>query len=1189
MQKNRKSRILSFLLSVVMAMTCCTSFAMADGEESSSVPTVPTNGKLYNFSATEIDGAINLNSSVPVYSSETGYGFVSENSAMPSRKLGVDSITMESTGAKIVEDGSGTYLNSIAANYNYGGLVFRTDLAETGAYKMIVRLDNCTSSDVTVAPNGMQASELTSNSAWDSSGLVPKQNYATWTDDKTWEFTFVAGQKFLEIEVEPKAMPTSSKPVTVGISSISIEKVANKTKAAGEKPTVFVLGDSTEKTYTFEEASMSGWGQIINKMFDLDKVNVINYSMGGRSMRACYTENRFNDLLLTAKEGDFLLLHSAHNDETKDSTSRFGRGSTNELYPKWLNDIYIPAMLSRGVHPILVTSMPRTGDGKYSENDSKPNGFNPDSPGFMRDAAKANDKVECVELYANAKKYIDTMGPDRILNIYMSIEAGETPGKTNSGSYANGHPGNKTDGTHYKEAASKVWCQLIAQDIYKQANESSASDTIKELSSYLKDTVKEASASDDWSKVFPERANDVSEKDSTGYYYRNQIEKLIQLGVMEKDASGNFYAEKAMTPEEFISALCSLWGLDLTDEAVKAEFANYQTSNSSTSVGLTREVMASIILKAYALRFGFDKDGNYNKPDYMTKYNGSTISPDDPEYDPNLTGAAAQYYPLVGWGNLTDKDDISLEYADDMYKVYTLGLMRSEKDIARGKMKNGTEIEPKVTVTRAKAAKELWFLWVLGQNNVKAENQILTITKDGSTYNDVAKPDKTSIMSDKTVLFSNVDINRTTGLLSVSVDGTVATGDKLNVKVYSQDDSIVTEKNFDITATGKVSAVDTTIEKGQYAVLSVTNAGGEEVSMTRKVVRNELYIPVRSYKVQNVSGIKNGTIGLKNLSEETDTASLADFDEDMKVSLASEDGAIWWKASVDVQKDVPVSNQMNLVPTIDMSYTSAKHTTSGEDFTGYVAASINGFADATKDRSGFLFRPDSDGILTAYVHKLGANKNFIIAENGKAETEALVSSKDKGLSGQCSLSTPVSAGVTYYISVLGSRGRFAGVSFVSGAPVVSTLAKPGETVQITATPNEGYYVKEVTATDEKGNTITLNSDSSKVTSTFEMPESNVTISAVFAKGSGDNTAESTSEESSESTTETIILGDANGDGKVEFNDASLVLQYVLNKANVTADFKEKAADVDKNKNIDARDVASILQFVLNNGNFIFKK
>ena len=53
--------------------------------------------------------------------------------------------------------------------------------------------------------------------------------------------------------------------------------------------------------------------------------------------------------------------------------------------------------------------------------------------------------------------------------------------------------------------------------------------------------------------------------------------------------------------------------------------------------------------------------------------------------------------------------------------AYELGLLRAEVGIARGRMVNGNLLEPQALVSRAKAAKALYFMWVLAQAP-KAEN-----------------------------------------------------------------------------------------------------------------------------------------------------------------------------------------------------------------------------------------------------------------------------------------------------------------------------------------------------------------------------------------------------------------------------------------------------------------------------------
>ena len=65
---------------------------------------------------------------------------------------------------------------------------------------------------------------------------------------------------------------------------------------------------------------MSGWGQVFDRLFDTSKINIVNYSMGGRSLKTMYQEGRLNDVLMTGHKGDFVLVQSGHNDERMEKT-----------------------------------------------------------------------------------------------------------------------------------------------------------------------------------------------------------------------------------------------------------------------------------------------------------------------------------------------------------------------------------------------------------------------------------------------------------------------------------------------------------------------------------------------------------------------------------------------------------------------------------------------------------------------------------------------------------------------------------------------------------------------------------------------------------------------------------------------------------------------------------------------------
>lgn len=1042
----------------------------------------------YNFKSDEVSGVTNVKAT-DVYSAEKGYGFVGKSGALrsstaaPVREVDTSRLSQDATGVNITETSSTTTVSTAGANNynNYGGLIFRVDTGAPGVYKVVVKT---TTDSGTAAINGMQASKITSGGVWDAAGLVPKTAPAAWSGN-TWTYQYASGFDFLEIEIEPKTKDGG----TVGLESVVIEPIANN--AAGSKPTLYILGDSTQKTYTFEEDSMSSWGQTLYSMFDADKVNAVNYSMGGRAMKSNYEEGRFNDMLLNVREGDYVLIHSAHNDETNYSTEksadardRFIRGADKTQYQAWL-DMYCSAIESRGATPVLVSGVPRTNNGTVQTSTTKPNGFDPDSPGFMKAKAVSDAKAEFVDLFNLAKTEFEKIGTEETIAIYQSLEAGESPGKTNSGSYANGHPDNKVDGTHYKEAAGKLFSQIIAKNIYDQSIASGASAKITELAGYLKTSVQSASVSGDWSEVFPERAKDVTNAKVNGYnasnsYYRNQIEKMLQLGIMSKNSNGEFEPNKNIKTNDFIAALCAIWNLDT------AKFSKFYNSGD-----LTREVMAAIILDAYEMRFGKDADGNWNKPVYMTDYNGTNLSPDDPNYDPNLTGASAQYYPLVGWGNLTDTDQISREYLVDFQEVYNLGLMRSEKGISRGKMTNGTELEPKGAVTREKAAKELYFLFGLVQNK-KTENQEITIPssyggteKNSVVYNAI---EYTAPMYE----FSSVDIS-SAGKLSVSLsyNGSDTPANKLVVEIKNADGSTKETKQYDVTGSGEVQGMDITLAVGESINMYVAASDSEatKLSADRSATMTNISVPPKEYTATTVAGIENGTVELTNLG------AISTESEDEILSLSAE--GTTWKASKSVSAGETLME--GLTPVSDMVYSKGASTIDGVNYAGYIKTDPkqNGdFSDGVLKGSALKFVAPSDGVFWISTYNLGANKRFVIIEEGASSKEDNVA-YSYGTQGNIGISAPVEKGKTYYTAVLGSGSQFIAASFTPGAPVVSVKAYQGDTVQVDTIPAEGYSPHAMpTVTDKNGNNIDV-----QIVNygryTFVMPESDVTVDVKF--------------------------------------------------------------------------------------------
>lgn len=471
-----------------------------------------------------------------------GCGFVSQTASLPHRRLCPEKLLFTEQGVVMPPCPELVFERNVN-DFDYGGLAFRVSLPGPGAYRLEVEI--APGSDaLRIAVDGMHPEQLTQDGFWDAARLIPRVHTASLTE-QLWSFDYVCGQTFLELEAEP-----ASPQGTVILKKISVSPLPPA--APRPRPTLYTLGDSTVKSYIYEENLMSAWGQIFDDLFDSEQVTVLNYAMGGRSLATLFREGRANDLFLSAAPGDYLLLQSGHNDEARGPLdgpeARYGRGNTEETFLKRLENYFIPAARAMGLHLILVTPMTRiNGDGTNEENGVLFSGFarsgSIDCPELLRRTASAHH-LPLVDLYADGNLYLETIGGDAAKAMYLSVEAGETAGKTNSGSYANGHPDNKCDGTHYKESLSKQFARIVASSLYRQ-----------ELipGHFFLSSVRDAICSGNDYLMFPEMCPDV--QTGRNAYYRNQIEFVVKHHIMEKRQDGCFDPLAPITAGEFRDAL----------------------------------------------------------------------------------------------------------------------------------------------------------------------------------------------------------------------------------------------------------------------------------------------------------------------------------------------------------------------------------------------------------------------------------------------------------------------------------------------------------------------------------------------------------------------------------------------------------------------------------------------------------
>jgi lysophospholipase L1-like esterase len=196
-------------------------------------------------------------------------------------------------------------------------------------------------------------------------------------------------------------------------------------------PMLFIVGDSTVHNPGRGER---GWGDVIGKNFDPDKIRVENHALGGRSSRTFITQGYWDNLLAAAKPGDFVLIQMGHNDGGPlDDTNR-ARGSIRSLGEE-TKDIYNPIMKkpetvhtygwylrkyiadarAKGMTPILCTPIP------HCPKDAVKAGDVEKSPYVeMSTAVAKNENVAFINLNQITMSHYAGLSPQEIKEKYFT-------------------------------------------------------------------------------------------------------------------------------------------------------------------------------------------------------------------------------------------------------------------------------------------------------------------------------------------------------------------------------------------------------------------------------------------------------------------------------------------------------------------------------------------------------------------------------------------------------------------------------------------------------------------------------------------------------------------------------------------------------------------------------------------------
>lgn len=183
-----------------------------------------------------------------------------------------------------------------------------------------------------------------------------------------------------------------------------------------EPVVVFLAGNSTVTDQ--EKEPWAAWGQMIPAFFD-EGVVVANYAESGESLRSFRGRNRLVKILSLLKEGDYLFIEFAHNDQKPG-------GSHVEPFTTYQDELkyFITEARKKGGKPVLVTSMHRR---KFDENAKIVNTLE-EYPEAMRQTAE-EENVPLIDLNAMSKVFYESMGVEESKIAFVHYPANTYPGQ----------------------------------------------------------------------------------------------------------------------------------------------------------------------------------------------------------------------------------------------------------------------------------------------------------------------------------------------------------------------------------------------------------------------------------------------------------------------------------------------------------------------------------------------------------------------------------------------------------------------------------------------------------------------------------------------------------------------------------------------------------------------------------------
>ncbi|HEX2080115.1 MAG TPA: pectinesterase family protein [Longimicrobium sp.] len=217
--------------------------------------------------------------------------------------------------------------------------------------------------------------------------------------------------------------------------------------ASADPPvSLYLAGDSTIAQKLVTRRPETGWGEMLQQYFDIDRVRVQNHARNGRSTRTFLSEGRWRAIVDALRPGDYVFIQFGHNDGSADKMDRY----TPPADYRANLARFVAEVRAKQANPVLMTPVMRR---RFDENGVFYDAHG-EYPDIVRSVA-AELRVPLIDMHRSSERVLREYGAERSRRLFLHLAPGEN---------AN-YPQGLEDNTHFSPAGAEVMAGLAVEGI----------------------------------------------------------------------------------------------------------------------------------------------------------------------------------------------------------------------------------------------------------------------------------------------------------------------------------------------------------------------------------------------------------------------------------------------------------------------------------------------------------------------------------------------------------------------------------------------------------------------------------------------------------------------------------------------------------------------------------------------------